>query len=226
MDNIAMMGGGYIMWVITMIGEPLVSTVLHWVNLCACVILALGGLGCAANANSPKLTQPISVENGTSTWRLYSDLEHGFFIRYPAPTQPQLLSDQEMGLKSRVSFNFEQPFNNGEDTGTLKFRFLVSVWQNTNSLTAEAWAKQNTNPQLRSAVRQTQVAGRTGATVRTSNLAWDTVETFVADKDLMYELSYTDITSNALLSNDKRSHWVDVFNRMLGSFSFSSEHGK
>ena len=106
--------------------------------------------------------------------------------------------------------------------GTLKFQFVVSISQNAGHSTAEAWASEHATGKITTAIHTMQVAGRTGATVRTSNLAWYSVETFVADKDLMYELSYTDVTTNSLLPDDTRSQWVKVFDRMLASFRFLS----
>jgi hypothetical protein len=170
-----------------------------------CMALALGGIGAPAFA-------------AEIPWLTYSNSSEGFAIQYPSTTHPETLQDKEPNLVSRVAFGFEQSFQKGQDSGFLKFRFQISLWRNTNQLSAELWAKEHTNAKLTSAVRPMRVANRQGVVVKTTNLAWSSVKIFVADRDSIYELSYTDIASNEILSKAVRSHWTGIFNGMLDSF--------
>jgi hypothetical protein len=158
-----------------------------------------------------------------TNWQRYSDAEHGFALEYPDTTHPEKVPARATNLVSAVAFNFQQNFQKGPDGGTLKFRFQISVWQNTNHLSSEEWAKQNTNPQLTTNIRKVQIAGREGTTLRTSNLAWQIVKSFVAEKDWMYELSYDDVAANTLLTESARVDWAAVLNRMIDSFRLLSE---
>ena len=159
----------------------------------------------------------------TTNWRRYSDAERGFVLEYPDTTHPEKVSALATNLVAGVAFSFQQTFQKGPDGGTLRFRFQVSVWQNTNHLSSEEWAKQNTNPQLTTNIRKMLVAGREGTTLRTSNLAWQSVKAFVAEKDWMYELSYDDVVANTLLSEATRTDWSALFKRMTDSFKLLSE---
>jgi hypothetical protein len=171
----------------------------------------------------PGLTAALDID---PTWQTYSNSSLGFAIQYPPITHPETLREKTLGLVAQMAFGFEQPFQKGEDTGSLKFRFQVLAWRNTNHLTPEAWAKEHTHPKLTSAIRPTRVANRQGVALQTSNLAWSTQKVFVADKDLMYELNYTDVASNEILSKDKRSHWASVFSGMIESFMLLSPDDK
>ena len=154
----------------------------------------------------------------------YSDPDHRFFIQHPATTLAEAVQEHPPGLLSRVIFKFEQPFQHGPDAGSLKFTFQISVWQNTNHLTAEAWAKRDTKPQLTLDMQPIRIASRNGIILRTTNLAWTMVTTFVDDEDCMYELRYMDISEHKiLLPDDTRSHWVATFHRMQDSFKIISK---
>ena len=178
-----------------------------------CLSLGLAGFNLCAGADSP-------------AWKQYADPLHHFLIHYPDTTKAETMQSQEPGLLSRVVFEFEQAFDSGADVGSLKFRFQISVWQNTNHLTAEAWAKQNLKPQFTLETRPIQIAGRKGVLVKTTNLVWPTVKIFVVDQDCLYELSHMDIAANKLLlSDDTRSRWVAAFGRMVESFRILSQDG-
>ena len=165
-------------------------------------------------------------EVDSSAWRQYSDPKFHFSIQYPNITESKPLPDQESGLSSRVAFEFEQSFQSGPDAGSLKFRFQISVWQNTNHLTAEAFAKQKIKPELTLETRSIQMAGRKGVQIKTTNLAWTILKTFVVDKEHAYELSYTDVAANkVLLPEGTRSYWTETFDKMLGSFRILPQDG-
>lgn len=167
----------------------------------------------------------VSAED--APWKQYSDPHHRFQIQYPETTKPETLTELEPGLQSRLVFQFEQSFHSAADAGSLQFRFQISVWQNTNHLSAEAWAKQNVKPQFTLETRAIQIAGRKGVQVKTTNLAWTIVKTFVVDKDILYELNYMDVSANKLLlPGDIRSNWAAVFQRMLESFQILTTDAK
>jgi hypothetical protein len=159
-------------------------------------------------------------------WKQYSDANHGFCIQYPSASHVEAVQEKEPWLISRVAFEFEQPFQKGEDVGSLKFSFQITVWQNPDHLDEITWAKRDASPRLTSEVCQIRVAGRDGITLHTTNLAWTTVKTFVADKGRMYELSYMDLAWNELLSHETRSRWSAVFDAMVKSFRFLPQDDK
>src|SRR5260370_24088827 len=163
------------------------------------------------------------MDNGLR-WKQYSDPSGSFFIRYPSMTHPEMLRDKEPGLVSRIAFGFEQPFHISEDVGSMRLRFQISVWKNSNQLAAEGWAKQDANPQLPSTTRSIEVGGREGVILYTSNLAWPIVKIFVAYNDCIYELRYTDISAMERLPRETRSYWADVFSRMVGSLRLGDEN--
>jgi len=168
----------------------------------------------------------LCAEVDSSEWRQYSDPKFHFSIQYPSITESKTVTDSAPGLLSQVAFEFEQSFQSGPDAGSLKFRFQISVWENTNHLTAEAWAKQKIKPELTLETRSVQIAGRRGVQVKTTNLAWTILKTFVVDKEHTYELSYTDVAANkALLPEGTRSYWTETFDRMLGSFRILAQDG-
>ena len=179
---------------------------LHRSYLAALLGLALAGLSTPARA-------------GEEAWRQYLDPGNSFLLQHPGTTAPELLPDKEPGLLFRVAFEFEQPFQSGENTGSLKFRFQISVWQNTNHLTAGAWAAQHFNPKLILETRPARLAGRDGVVLRTTNLAWASLNNIVADRDRIYELSHMDIAANKkMLPEEVRVRWTATFNRMRESF--------
>ena len=152
-------------------------------------------------------------------WRKYSDDTQRFKIEHPSNTEPKSSQSGEPGLLFRAGFDFEQPFNKGTDSGTLKFRFQVSIWENTNQLSAEAWAGQHFNPKLIQETHPTRLAGRKALVLRASNLAWTSVNHVVADHDRIYELSHVDLAANKLLLSEAiRARWTAMFSRMLESF--------
>jgi hypothetical protein len=160
-------------------------------------------------------------------WNEYSDPSGRFHIQYPDDTHPEMVKGTESALVSRVVFNFEQPFHVDQDVGSTKFQFRISVWRNTDGLSADEWARRHTSRRLPTGVLlpslpvPTTLAGRKGATVTTSNLVWNTVETFVGDTRLMYELDYMDIPSMQALPSDVRARWADILMRMLHSFTLT-----
>ena len=157
-------------------------------------------------------------------WKRYSDPDQRFVIQHPGTTKAEASADTSPGLLSRVGFNFEQPFKNGDDAGSLKFSFQVAVWKNTNHLTAEAWVKQHENPQSVLDSHSIHLAERTGIAVRTTNLAWTCLKIFVTDADYIYELRYPDIAAHKLLlPDDIRSYWAATFTQMRESFRFATE---
>lgn len=167
-----------------------------------------------------------SAKADSSAWKQYSDSGQRFLIQYPGTTRAETIPAKEPGLLYRVAFGFEQEYHQGEDAGSLKFRFQISIWQNTNHLSAEAWVKQNLKPQFTVETRSVQISGRKGVMVKTTNLAWTTVKFFVVDQDCLYELSYLDVAANKLLlPDDTRAHWAAVFARMLESFRILSPGG-
>lgn len=179
-------------------------------SLATCVFLALAGFSTQAEAGDPP-------------WKQYSDPDHRFLIEYPESAATQIVSEKEPRFLSGVAFQFEQPFHTGADAGSLKFHFQISVWQNTNQLNAEAWAKENIKPGLTLETRSIQIAGRKGVRIKTTNLAWSVVKTFVADQGCIYELSYMDVAANKLLLPEStRTNWTATFDRMLGSFKILS----
>ena len=183
-------------------------------SLAVCLSLALAGVSVCAKAGDPE-------------WKQYSDPNHRFIIHHPGTTQPEAGSDKEPGLLSRVRFKFEQSFHSGADAGSLKFNFQISVWQNTNHLTAEAWAKRDANPQLTLDTCAVRIAGRKAVRLRTTNLAWTIVRTFVGEQECMYELRYMDVTANKLLlPDDTRARWAVTFARMEESFVICSGEGR
>ncbi len=152
-------------------------------------------------------------------WRKYSDASQRFQIEYPSATEPKNIQDGESAMLSHMAFEFEQPFRSGPDAGSLKFQLQISVWQNTNHLSAEEWARQHTNPKLILESRSARLAGQTGVVLRTTNLAWPSVNYFVADRDQVYELNYPDIAANKqTLTEELRAKWTATFNRMVESF--------
>ena len=179
-------------------------------SLAVCLSLALAGVSVCAKVGDPE-------------WKQYSDSQHRFIIQHPGTTQPEAGSDKDPGLLSRVQFKFEQSFHSGADASSLKFNFQISVWQNTNHLTAEAWAKRDAGPQATLDTRPIQIAGRNGLRVRTSNQAWIIVKIFVGDDDCLYELRYMDLAANKLLlPDDTRAQWTATFVRMQESFNILS----
>ena len=179
-----------------------------------CLILTLAGVSICANADD-------------QVWKQYSDPDHRFNIQHPGTTEAEAVQDKDPGLLSRVRFKFEQSYRNGPDVGSLKFSFQISVWQNTNHLTAGAWAKRDAGPQLALNTQAMRIAGRNAVAVRASNQAWIIVKIFVDDEDCMYELRYMDISEHKiLLPDDTRSHWVATFHRMEDSFKIISKAGR
>jgi len=161
-----------------------------------------------------------SARDDTSNWKEYSDSNHGFLIHYPNITDPLLLRDKEPALLFRVVFDFEQPFHVDANVGSMRFRFQISAWQNPNRLTADTWARLNSKSRLPLEIHPIKVAGRDGVTFRTTTLAWPVIFIFVPQNDLIYELRYTDISSNQSLPSDVRARWSTIFRKMAGSFSF------
>src|SRR6266446_1259626 len=158
---------------------------LRWIFLGSCLLILILVVLCAIAA-SPKISK--FVPDGTPDWQRYSDPSHGFLIQYPSTTHPETLMDKEPGLVSRLAFDFEQPVHKGTTLGPLETRFKISVWQNPNRLTADAWAKQNSNPKLTLTIHPIQIAGRKGVTLRTTIMVGSITSNFVSDQDWMYEL--------------------------------------
>jgi hypothetical protein len=176
-----------------------------------CVITLLVGTPVNATETCP----------GTnSDWKQHSDLVHGFVIQYPSITHVQVAQENVPGLLSHTVFAFD-PFPLGEDGGSIEFSFQILVWQNPEKLTAEAWARQQTNPQFTSPVRSHPIADHKGIMVRTSNLVWYTDHIFVDEADRMYEVNYTDINQFPKTSDVVRSCWTSTFDKMVDSFKLT-----
>jgi hypothetical protein len=156
-------------------------------------------------------------------WSQYSDPSNRFVVSYPSMTHVEVVREELPRLLSRTIFVFNQPY--GENQGSIDLSFKISIWQNTQRLTAETWVRQNTNPQLiTSAAASRLVGNHHGVMLSTSNLAWSTVEIYVAETDRMYELSYFDLTSlETLIPDPVKSCWTSVFDQMVSSFTISRE---
>ena len=154
-------------------------------------------------------------------WKQYVDPGRAYVIRYPDAATPVLPAVKDSSVLTQVSFRFEQPFDNGADRGSLSFSFEVKAFSNPDHLSPTMWVAKEMAPHPQPLeVRPIRVGGQDGVTFKTTNLAWTTVTTAVGNQNRMYELSYTDVSENGLLSQSERSRWSKVLNEMRESFEF------
>jgi len=184
-----------------------------------------------AASGSSAISSPVPAEPGSMVpaadgcpksgvkWKAYTAPNHEFAIQYPGTTHPEISLDTQTALLSRTIFQFVQPFQTDSNNGSLRFSVQISVWRNPRQITAEAWAKQNTNQQLISDARQIQVGTFDGYILRETNqIAW-VVHLFVARSDRIYEVTYTDIASNdTLISDATAACWKATLGHMIDSF--------
>ena len=155
-----------------------------------------------------------------SGWKRYSDPNHDFTVEYPGFSRPEVPHQNYPGLLSATRFDFSQPIQTDVNVANVNFSVQISVWQNPEHLSTEAWArKRNANP--RTILSQRPIDGRNGIMLHQT---WEgvgliTVFVFVAESDRMYEISYFD-TSNFdnQISNERKLCWTAVINKMLESF--------
>jgi hypothetical protein len=138
-------------------------------------------------------------------------------------THAEVVRENIPRLLSRTIFPFAQPY--GEHQGSIDLSFAISSWQNPEQLTAETWVRQNTNPQLITSAPASRLVGNHhGVMLSTTNLAWSTVQIYLAETDRMYELSYFDLaTLGTLIPGAVKSCWTSVFDRMVSSFKIAPE---
>jgi len=156
-----------------------------------------------------------TAEGGRDDWKRYDDPSHQFVIEYPDLARPAASTESKPGLLSAAAFDFEHPF---------RLRFQISVWDNPDNLSVALWATQHINERLPAAIHPVEIAGRRGLMVRTTNLSWPIVKTFVAGDRSMYELSYTDFTSR--VPGDARTRWNAILARMMASFRILSDESR
>jgi hypothetical protein len=163
---------------------------------------------------------------GTShNWAQYTAPGREFAIQYPRTTHPQRLSPDDPRLVSWTGFSFEQPFeydtgNRGSHRGSVRFNVEISVWLNPNEQTAEAWAREHTNPRFVSDAGPSRVGNQEGYSLRESDLSSYHVRMFVAHSVSIYELTYMDVyTDNELFPAATNACWKAVLDKMVNSFT-------
>ena len=155
-----------------------------------------------------------------SYWNEYVAPDRDFDISYPNTASPRVLQEKIAGLLSRTSFPFSQPFDAGKgNRGTIAFDVQVSIWLNPHTLTAEQWAKRDSDPALTSDAGPRTVSGLKGFGLRKSDLASWSFEIYVARADRMYEITYLDIAKdNDLINTATADCWKSVLDKMTNSF--------
>jgi hypothetical protein len=189
-------------------------------------------LSIAAASSSPRSSPSAQVETSTGVgtcpksdvkWKTYTAPDGDYVIQYPSTASPQMSPDKLPGMVSRMILDFEQPFQTADSGGSIRFSVQVSVWMNPDKLTAETWARQNTNPQLVSEGHRQKVGGLEGYVLRESNLTAREVHLYAAQNNRMYEVQYMDVaTDNTLITDATAACWKAVLQKIMNSFSLSA----
>lgn len=158
----------------------------------------------------------------TEAWKPFVNAAFDYTVEYPFSTAAKLQSDPSPDLLQKILFPFEQRFESSAAGGRLLVSFQVSVWNNPEKLTSEAWAKRHTDARLVSHAEPCVVALTEGYCLRESSMTSWMVRSFVVRGNRAFELTYTDIYSdNPLLTEATAECWRGVFERMLRSFRLS-----
>jgi len=150
-------------------------------------------------------------------WATYASPNDYFTISYPRTANLIYTYDATPQLLSRLTIEFIDHFDYSRNNGILRFGVQVSIWSNTNNLSAEDWAKTTVSPMLSKTVLKADliyIGSQPAYRLHRTDLTTYFSDVFIAKNHLMYELYYQDIDSNTLVP----ACWKSVQQAVVTSF--------